>query len=88
MEFKEQFESLYATIENLDQYIAELKAKQVDLPSDPILETTIAEQSTIREQTKRELRQLTQKYNQRMLSKLVRGGIEDDETMSWWVNRY
>jgi hypothetical protein len=88
MELKEQIESLYASIENLDQCITELKAKQVDHPSDPILETTITEQSTIREQTKRELRQLTQRYNQRMLSKMVKGGPSDDETMAWWMNRY
>ncbi len=34
------------------------------------------------------LKELGTQYDQGMLSKMVKGGIQDDEMMAWWMNRY
>ncbi len=34
------------------------------------------------------LKNLQRGYNQMMLSRMVKGGIEDEEMSRWWMNRY
>ncbi len=34
------------------------------------------------------LKNLKRQYDQSMLSKLAKNGIEDEETNAWWMNRY
>lgn len=40
------------------------------------------------ENDQKSLHNLQREYSQRMLGRLVRNGIEDDEMMAWWMNRY
>ena len=40
------------------------------------------------ENDQKSLHNLQREYSQKMLSRLVTGGIQDDEMMTWWMNRY
>ena len=40
------------------------------------------------ENDQKSLRNLQREYSQKMLSRIVTGGIQDDEMMTWWMNRY
>lgn len=88
MELNEQIAALDGSIERLNRRIARLESKRTDQHSDPDLDANIAEHLRVRDQSLRDLRILKQRYNQRMLSKMVKDGIKDDETVAWWINRY
>lgn len=88
MELIERMEALGASVERLNRRIAILNARRSDPASDPALEAVIEEHIRVRNDSLREIRGLKQQYNQRMLSRMVRGGIRDDETLAWWMNRY
>lgn len=40
------------------------------------------------ENDQKSLHNLQREYSQRMLGRMVSGGIQDDEMMAWWMNRY
>jgi len=39
-------------------------------------------------ENEKSLKNLKRQYDQSMLSKLAKNGIEDEETNAWWMNRY
>lgn len=89
MELKEQIMDLVNSIEWLNQSIAETQKQDSDVSASSSGSVELLKQLTLElEEKKRSLRSKKMQYNQRMLSKLVTGGIRDEETNGWWHNRY
>ena len=40
------------------------------------------------DEDQKRINECNRKTDQRMLSRMVKNGIEDEETMEWWMNRY
>lgn len=89
MNIIEKIKTLLAYREMQEEAISDLeKIREKKKPSRLDPEQDIpAIQDGIRK-NEQEVRQLKRQYDQQMLSRMVKGGISDDEMMSWWMNRY
>lgn len=87
MEIKEQIEKVRAEIKALEASIANWKVNEPD--THPAGESVTQGQLLLELERKREaLHQLKRQHDQKMLSGMAKGGIQNDEMMSWWMNRY
>ncbi len=89
METRSKIISLLKNIELQEEAIADLlqikeakKITQLNPDEDlHIISDNLAE-------AQKNLKNLQREYQQRMLSRIVKGGIEDEEMARWWHNRY
>lgn len=89
MNIKEKIKTLLGYRELQEEAISDLeKIREKGKPSrlDPDLDIPVI-QDGIRK-NEQEVLQLKRQYDQQMLSRMVKGGIDDDEMISWWMNRY
>ena len=89
MNIKEKIKTLLGYRELQEEAISDLeKLREEGKPTrlDPGKDIPVI-QAGIRK-NEEEVRKLKRHYDQQMLSRIVKGGIDDDEMMSWWMNRY
>jgi hypothetical protein len=89
MNLKSKILNLLRNISLQEEAIVDLKQikkeqKATSLEPDNDLETISDNLKNDRDS----LKTLGRQYNQEMLSKMVKGGIKDDEMVAWWMNRY
>jgi hypothetical protein len=89
MNLKSKILNLLRNISLQEEAIVDLKQikeekKSTSLEPDNDLETISDNLKNDRDS----LKTLGRQYNQEMLSKMVKGGIKDDEMVAWWMNRY
>lgn len=89
MNIKEKIKTLLGYRELQEEAISDLeKIREKGKPArlDPELDIPVIQDGIRKNEL--EVRQLKRQYDQQMLSRMVKGGIDDDEMMSWWMNRY
>ena len=89
MELKEQIAELTETINDLKRLIAETE-QAISAGNSPIaiLEERRGDFNKQLADKMQSLNLLKRQYDQGMLSGMVKKGIQNDEMMSWWMNRY
>ena len=89
MELKEQISNLRSEIKAQEALIDSLRQQPKEsYLSNPefdnsllVLEKKLADDQEL-------IRKLKRQYDQKMISGMVKNGIQNDETMAWWMNRY
>ena len=89
MELKSKIIGVLKNIELQEEAIDELqKIKEAKKTTNLNPDEDIAVISKNLENDKESLPGLKRQYDRGMLTRMVRGGIQDDEMMGWWMNRY
>ena len=88
MELKEQISDLVSVIERQNQCIAETQTNSARTNPPQNIDEILSRLTDELKEKKQSLRLLLRRYDQQMLSLMVKGGIKDDEMMGWWQNRY
>ena len=75
---------------NIKQQILQVQRKINELRQNTkdSIQSNLNEDNEIISKNIKKLNNLEQRYQQLMLSKIVKNGIEDKETSRWWMNRY
>ena len=89
MELKSKIIGVLKNIELQEEAINDLqKIKEAKKITKLNPDEDIAVISTNLGDDQKNLKNLQKGYDRGMLSRMVRGGIQDDEMMAWWMNRY